>query len=248
MNLDNKVIIITGAARGLGYAMAECLSELNAKIAIVDLNQEAVSQAASTLKHAKGYCADICNEEQVESIFKRIQEDFGHIDALVNNAGILQDGLMISRRDEITRKLPLDRFKSVIDVNLTGTFLCGRTAAAHMIDQQSGGVIVNISSISRAGNFGQSNYSASKAAVVALTTTWAKELAPYAIRSAAIAPGFIETDMTAQMPEHVLAKITNQIPAGRMGTPNEIASGLKFILENDYFNGRVLEIDGGMRI
>ncbi|GAA6136937.1 SDR family oxidoreductase [Arenicella sp. 4NH20-0111] len=248
MNIENKVVVVTGAAQGLGFAMAKKLSDIGAKIAIIDLDQGTATEAASRLENAIGYGADIADEDQVNAVFEKISHDFGRIDVLVNNAGILQDGLMVSQREETIKKLPLTQFKSVLDVNLTGTFICGQAAATHMINQHSEGVIVNVSSISRAGNFGQSSYSASKAAVVALTTTWAKELAPFSIRSAAIAPGFIETDMTAKMPSRVLEKITQKIPSKRMGSPDEIALGLKFILENDYFNGRVLEIDGGMRL
>ncbi len=248
MELKNKVIVITGAATGLGYAIAKSLIAEQAKIAIVDLNLEAAETAAALVIGSKGYAADVGIPNQVNDVFKRIKEDFGRIDALVNNAGILMDGMMISAKEQSKKKLSVDKFKSVLDVNLTGSFLCAQAAAEHMIDQQRGGVIINISSISRAGNIGQSNYSASKAGVVALTTTWSKELAQYGIRTGAIAPGFIETDMTGSIPEHILSKIISKIPVRRMGSPKEIALGIKFILENEYFNGRVLEIDGGMRI
>ena len=248
MKLENSVIVITGGARGLGKSMAEMLNKSKAKLAIIDLDQTAAQTTASLLDNARGYGADISNQLQVEDVFQRVFADFGHIDALVNNAGILHDGLSVSKKGEAIKKLPLEKFQAVLNVNLEGTFLCGQAAAMHMIEQESGGVIINISSISRAGNFGQSNYSASKAGVAALTTTWAKEFARYQIRSAAIAPGFIATDMTDSMPRSVLEKLTAQIPVGRMGKAEEIAIGVKFIIENDYFNGRVLEIDGGMRL
>lgn len=156
--------------------------------------------------------------------------------------------MLIKHKDGELRKAPLSDFQTVVDVNLTGVFLCAREAAEQMIRCNSSGVIINISSVSRAGNYGQSNYSATKAGVVAMTTTWCKELAEYGIRSAAIAPGFIETAMTASMPDKALQKVNTLIPAARMGKPEEIASGVVFICENDYFNGRVLEIDGGMRL
>ncbi|MFT6408034.1 MAG: 3-oxoacyl-[acyl-carrier protein] reductase [Arenicella sp.] len=155
---------------------------------------------------------------------------------------------MLKKKDGDLRKMPLPEFQSVIEVNQVGTFLCAQAAAAIMIRNQYNGVIINISSISRAGNFGQSNYSASKAAVVAMTTTWSKELASFGIRSAAIAPGFIATEMTNKVPASVLAGITQKIPAGRLGQPEEIAKGALFILEKEYFNRRVLEIDGGLRL
>ena len=248
MNLKDKVIVITGGAGGLGQAIAEAAIGKGAKVAIIDLQQPAIDSTLQRLPSAFGYAANICDEQQVEQTFKDIRTDLGPIHGLINSAGILRDGVLVKQKGEHPTKMPLSNFKSVIDVNLTGTFLCGREAATAMLEDQTNGVIINISSISRGGNYGQSNYSASKAAVVALTTTWCKELARFGIRSAAIAPGFIATDMTASMPPAVLAKISAGIPLGRLGTPDEIASGALFILENDYFNGRVLEIDGGMRI
>ena len=248
MNLKDKTIVITGGAGGLGKAMAGAMIEMGAKLAIIDLDKTAVDKTVKQLSNAVGYAANICDEDQVDKVFKEIRNDLGPIHVLINCAGILRDGLVVKQKDESLLKMPLDNFKSVIDVNLTGTFLCGREAAAAMIEDQTKGVIINISSISRAGNYGQSNYSASKSAVDALTTTWCKELASFGIRSAAIAPGFIATDMTANMPDGVLEKISSRIPLGRLGTPQEIAAGAVFIIENDYFNGRVLEIDGGMRI
>lgn len=248
MNLKDKTIVITGGAGGLGQSMAQLLIEKEAKVVIIDLNQTAVDKALAQPSKAFGYAANICDEDQVDSVFKKIRSDLGPIHGLINSAGILRDGLLIKHKGESTIKMSLDNFKAVIDVNLTGTFLCGREAAAAMVEDQIKGVIINISSISQAGNYGQSNYSASKSAVAALTTTWCKELAIYGIRSAGIAPGFIATDMTDSMPVAVLEKISGRIPVGRMGTPQEIATGAVFILENEYFNGRVLEIDGGMRI
>jgi 3-oxoacyl-[acyl-carrier protein] reductase len=139
-------------------------------------------------------------------------------------------------------------WRAVIDVNLTGVFLCGREAAERMIRAGNGGCIINISSLSRAGNFGQSNYSAAKAGVAALTVVWAKELARHGIRVNAIAPGFIKTEMVASMKQEILDKMAAGIPAGRLGEPDEIAATAEFIFANDYMNGRVLEIDGGQRL
>ena len=174
---------------------------------------------------------------------------FGAIHGLVNNAGILRDGLLVKAKDgKIIDTLSYDKWQSVINVNLTGVFLCGREVAASMIEHHIQGVIINIASISRAGNFGQSNYAAAKAGVVALTTTWARELARYGIRSAAIAPGMIKTEMTEAMKPEARAKMTSGIPVRRMGNPEEIAETVSFIFGNDYFSGRVLELDGGLRI
>jgi 3-oxoacyl-[acyl-carrier protein] reductase len=248
MNLKNKMVVITGGARGLGLAMAQALESKGAIPVIIDLDQSQIDYALEQLSNAVGYCANICDQDQVSSVFQKIDAELGSLHAIINNAGITNDGLMLKKKDGALQKMPLSEFQSVIDVNQVGTFLCAQEAAAIMIKNQFKGVIINISSISRAGNFGQSNYSASKAAVVAMTTTWSKELASFGIRSAAIAPGFIATEMTHKVPTSVLAGITQKIPAGRLGEPGEIASGVLFILENEYFNGRVLEIDGGLRL
>jgi 3-oxoacyl-[acyl-carrier protein] reductase len=157
--------------------------------------------------------------------------------------------MLIKVRDgEIVGKMTLEQWQAVIDVNLTGVFLCGREAAERMIKLKRGGVIVNISSISRAGNAGQTNYSAAKAGVAALTVTWAKELARYQIRVGAVAPGFIRTPMVATMKPDVLAKMTAPVPLGRLGEPLEIAQTVRFIFANEFVTGRCLEIDGGLRL
>jgi len=144
--------------------------------------------------------------------------------------------------------MSLAQWQAVIDVNLTGVFLCTREVAAKMIELKNEGAIVNISSISRAGNMGQANYSAAKAGVAADTVVWAKELARYGIRVAGVAPGFIETEMTASMKPEALEKMTSGIPLKRMGKPAEIAHSVAYILENDYYTGRILELDGGLRL
>ena len=248
MDLQEKVIVITGGARGIGFAIAEHLASRGATLALVDLDPSAVEQAAGKLPKAKGYVANVTDEDQVVSLFKQVVDDYGRLDGLVNNAGIMKDGLMIKLKDGQVTKMSLDQWQAVIDVNLTGVFLCGREAAANMAELGNGGVIVNISSVSRSGNFGQTNYSATKSAVCAMMVTWAKELARYGIRTGAVAPGFIETDMTAQMPPEVLGKITKQVPLQRMGTTTDIAESVRFIFENEYFTGRVIETDGGARL
>lgn len=194
------------------------------------------------------YRADVTNEDEVEQVFSDIVTDFGHLDGLVNNAGILRDGLLVKVKDGEISKMSLEQFNSVINVNLNGTFLCGREAALNMIKTERKGVIINISSVARAGNIGQTNYAASKAAVATLATTWAKELARFGIRAAAIAPGVIETPMAAQMKPEAIARLESMIPVGRMGETAEIANTVKFIFENDYINGRIIEVDGGIRM
>lgn len=253
MNITNKVIVITGGAQGLGLAMAECLAKKGAKLALVDLNQERLDQAVSLCKKAggdaKAYLANIAKEDEVETLFAQIVKDFGALDALVNNAGILRDGLLIKAKDGvIAKRMSLAEWQAVIDVNLTGVFLCGREAASKMIELGSKGIIINISSVSKAGNMGQSNYSAAKAGVAAMTVTWAKELARYGIRCAGVAPGFIATEMVASMKPEALDKMTAGIPLRRLGEPEEIGRTIEYILENDYFTGRIIEMDGGIRI
>ena len=253
MELQNKVIAITGGGRGLGRAMAVQFAERGAKLALVDLDQEALDVTASMCEEvgaeARTYQANVANEQSVVELFTRIASDFGAIHGLVNNAGITRDGLFIKVKDgEIVNKMSLEQWQQVIDVNLTGTFLCGREAAVQMIKTDSQGVIINISSISRHGNMGQTNYTATKAGVHAMAVTWAKELARYGIRSAAIAPGYIGTEMVMAMKEEARDKIAGMIPAKRLGKPEEIAKTAVFIFENDYINGRCLEIDGALRV
>ena len=253
MKLESSVILITGAARGLGAAMARGVAARGALPILVDLEEASLDktrQACEALGAEVGcYAADVSREADVERLFEQVVRDFGRLDALINNAGILRDGLLVKAREgEIVDKLSLEQWQAVIDVNLTGVFLCGREAAAHMIRLKSRGCIVNMSSVSRAGNFGQSNYSASKAGVAALTVVWAKELARHGIRVNAIAPGFVKTEMVASMRPEILEKIAAGIPAGRLCEPEEIAHAAIYLLENDYMNGRVLEIDGAARL
>ena len=253
MELSNSVIAVTGGGQGLGRSMAVVLASKGAKLALIDLNQERLDETVALCKKAggdgKAYIANVAKEDDVITTFDQIVNDFGKLNGLINNAGILRDGLMLKVKDgEIVKKMSLAEWQAVIDVNLTGVFLCGREAAERMIKQGSAGVIINISSISKAGNMGQSNYSAAKAGVAAMAVTWAKELARYNIRCAAIAPGFIATEMVASMKPEALEKMTAGIPLKRMGTPEEIGHTCTYIFENDYFTGRVIEMDGGLRI
>ena len=253
MKLESSVILITGAARGLGAAMARGVAARGARAVLVDLEEASLGDTRRACEalgaEVQCYAADVSRETDVERLFEQTVRDFGGLDALINNAGILRDGLLVKVRDgEIVDKLSLEQWQAVIDVNLTGVFLCGREAAAHMVRLNNRGCIVNMSSVSRAGNFGQSNYSASKAGVAALTVVWAKELARHGIRVNAIAPGFVKTEMVASMRPEVLEKIAAGIPAGRLCEPEEIAHTALYLLENDYMNGRVLEIDGAARL
>lgn len=253
MQLDNRVIAITGGARGLGYATARYLGAKGASVALMDRDNVELERAVAALKKAgvavRAFPLDVSDEASVEAAFADVASAMGPVAGLVNNAGILRDALLIKAKEgRVVKRMPLAQWQEVIDVNLTGVFLCGREAAAQMAEAQQPGVIVNISSISRAGNIGQSNYAAAKAAVVALTTTWARELARYDIRVGCVAPGFIQSDMTASMREDMLEKMTAGVPLRRLGEPDHIAQSVAFIFENDYFTGRVIECDGGLRI
>ncbi|KEA63233.1 3-oxoacyl-[acyl-carrier protein] reductase [Marinobacterium lacunae] len=253
MELKDKVIVITGGGRGLGRAMALELAAKGAKLALVDLNQadldETIGMCVDKGVEARGYVVDISEEAEVEKLFSDIVADLGTLNGLVNNAGITRDGLFVKAKDgQIVGKMSKENWDLVIKVNLTGTFLCGREAAAKMIELGTEGCIINISSISRSGNMGQTNYTATKAAVEAMAVTWAKELARYGIRAASIAPGYIGTEMVMAMKPEAREKIEAMIPTKRLGKPEHIAKTVSFILENDYVDGRCFEIDGALRI
>lgn len=253
MQIKGKVIAITGGGRGIGRSLAQTFAERGADLALLDMSAEdlAKTQAlcAERGTRIRTYQCNVAQEDAVTQTFKQIAQDFGRLDVLVNNAGITRDALLVKVKDgQVTGSMTLAQWQAVIDVNLTGVFLCGREAAARMIEFGNGGVMINISSISRAGNVGQSNYSAAKAGVAAMAVTWAKELSKYGIRTGAIAPGFIKTDILNDMKPEVLERTLAAVPLKRAGVAEEIAHGAIFIVTNDYFTGRVIEIDGGLRI
>ena len=253
MDLYGKVIVITGGAQGLGRAMAFRLAPKKPHIALIDMNADTLAEAKRLIEDAGATASTwICNvakESEVDETFAQIAAQTGRLDAVINNAGITRDSLFLKVKEGVVEKrMSFESWQQVVDVNLTGTFLCGRAAATEMVKAGNGGCIINISSISRHGNMGQTNYTATKAAVAAMAVTWAKELARQGIRCAAIAPGFIGTEMVLTMKPEALEKIAAGIPAKRLGQPDEIAQTVEFILENDYVNGRVIEVDGGLRI
>ncbi|CAH1044443.1 SDR family oxidoreductase [Halomonas sp. TD01] len=253
MNLTNKVIAITGGARGLGFAMAECLGKQGARLALLDMSAEALDDAVSALAsqdiQAHAFVTNVADEQSVQQAFADIAARMGPVGGCINNAGITDDGLLIKAKEGVVEKrMSLSSWQKVLDVNLTGVFLCGREAATQMVEAGHQGVIVNISSISRAGNMGQSNYAAAKAGVHALTVTWGKELARYGIRTGTVAPGFIETEMTASMRPDMLERISSSVPLKQLGKPDDIAKSVAFIFENDYFTARIIECDGGLRL
>ncbi|KGK41833.1 3-ketoacyl-ACP reductase [Nitrincola sp. A-D6] len=253
MQIKQKVFVITGGARGLGAGMASHLASLGADVALIDLDADMLKKTADQLcvmgVKSQGYVCDITDESQVENTFSRIREDFGALHGLVNNAGLMRDGMLIKLKDgKLVDKMSLQQWNDVINVNLTGSFLCGREAAAIMAEQGEGGVIVNVSSVSRAGNAGQTNYSATKSGVATLVVSWAKELARYGIRVGGIAPGVIATEMTAQMKPEAIDRMLTAVPLRRLGEVSEMAHTLQYIVENDFFTGRIIEMDGGLRI
>ena len=253
MDVRGKTILVTGAGRGIGRSLALHFARKGANLALLDTNSEGVADSCVHCTQvgvvARRYVADAANEDSVVDALDQVTADFGRLDGLINNAGIVRDALLVKVKDgQVVSKMTLAQWQAVIDVNLTGVFLCAREAAQRMINLAVGGVIVNVSSISRAGNAGQTNYSAAKAGVAAMTVVWAKELARYGIRVGAVAPGFIRTPMVAGMKPEALAKMTSPIPLGRLGEPEEIAHAVGFIFENDLFTGRCVEVDAGLRM
>ncbi len=243
MDFANKTAIITGSARGIGRVIAEAFAARHANIVICDLDQGAIDTVVSSLGNgAVGFKADVTNSGDVESLFDKAVEKFGRVDILVNNAGITRDTLMI-RMDE-------KDWDMVLDINLKGAFLVTKAAARIMMKQRYGR-IVNISSvIGLSGNVGQANYSASKAGLIGLTKSAAKELCTRGITVNAVAPGFIETEMTAKMPEAARQAILGRVLINRPGTPADVASAVLFLASDDasYITGQVLAIDGGLTV
>jgi 3-oxoacyl-[acyl-carrier protein] reductase len=252
MEIRGARVLVTGGARGLGRSFVLDLAARGAQVGTFDMDSAGLEdlreQVAGQGLEVWSATADVAQEGDVERAFADFVAAVGGIDAVVNNAGITRDALFIKAKDGRVERMSVESWRQVIDVNLTGVFLCGREAATHMVRQGTDGVIVSISSISRAGNVGQTNYTASKAGVAAMTVTWAKELARHGIRVAAIAPGFVATEMTEAIREDIRQRIVEQIPLGRMASMEEISHALRFVLENDYVSGRVIEVDGGLRI
>lgn len=247
MGTRQKKVIITGGGRGLGRQFAVDFQKKGHQPFVLDINEADLADLKEKT-NIPGRVVNITREPEVETFFSEYSMEYGPPDVLINNAGITADGLLVRKNRDDIKKFPIDHWNRVVDVNLTGVFLCTREAAAHMVKHDVKGVIINISSISRAGNFGQTNYSAAKSGVAAMTVTWAKELSRYGIRVAAIAPGYVNTEMVMKINPKVIDGIVDHILVGRLGTPEEISLAAQFILECEYFNGRVLEVDGGHRI
>lgn len=241
MRLNNKVAIITGAANGIGYAAAERFIEEGAFVVIADFNEDAGVSAAKHLgDQALFVQVDVADRESVKNLVITVIEQTGRVDILVNNAGITRDAMLT--------KMTEDQFHQVLDVNLTGVFNCTQEVIPHMI-AAGGGKIINTSSVSGVyGNVGQTNYAATKAAIVGMTKTWAKELGRKGINVNAVAPGFTETDMVKKMPENVLAQMRSVVPLQRLGTPRDIANAYLFLASDEasYVHGHTLHVDGAI--
>jgi len=231
----------------MGKKFAVDLKNLGAKPYVLDVVQENLD-ALKNETGIPGQIVDVSSEKSVEKFFEIYTLEYGAPAVLINNAGITSDALFIRQKGEEISKFPFSNWEKVLSVNLTGVFLCAREAAFQMVKHKVSGVIINISSISRGGNVGQTNYSASKSAIDAMTVTWAKELSRYKIRVGAIAPGYINTEMVGKIRPDVLEKIVQNIPLGRLGEMEEISQVVQFIIKNDFFTGRIIEVDGGMRI
>jgi 3-oxoacyl-[acyl-carrier protein] reductase len=253
MQLHEKLVVITGSGRGIGRAMALAFAGKGANVALLDLNPADLEKTADGCKalgvEARSYVCNVAQEDLITATLDRVVDDFGRLDIMVNNAGITRDALLVKVKDgKVVGKMSLQQWQAVIDVNLTGVFLGAREAAARMIELGNGGVIISTSSITRVGNVGQSNYSAAKAGVATMTTVWAKELARYGVRVGAIAPGFTRTEILDAMKPEIIEKMVAAVPLKRIAEPAEMAHAAIFIAENDYFSGRVIEVDGGQRL
>ena len=244
MSLEGKTALVTGGARGIGKAIARELGRCGARVGIVDLAledaQAAVDELAETGAEGAAWAANVADADSVSAMMKEVLKEFGRLDILVNNAGITRDNLLI--------RLKESDWDSVIAVNLKGTFNCLKAAARPMMKAR-GGAIVNIASVVGVmGNAGQANYSASKAGVIGLTKTAAKELAGRGIRVNAVAPGYIETEMTEKLSDEARQAFLTAIPLGRPGSAGDVARAVRFLADSDsdYMTGQVLHIDGGM--
>ena len=244
MDLKGKIAFITGGARGIGFEIASVYAQNGANIVIGDINEEILEEAEKKLKEygvdAAGYKLDVSQYESCEEVVKKAIDKFGRIDILVNNAGITRDNLIM--------RMKVEDFDRVISINLRGTFNCTKAVIRQMMKQKSGRIINIASVIGLMGNAGQANYAASKAGVIGLTKSTAKEVASRNINVNAIAPGYIQTEMTEVLPEEVKEKMLETIPLNRPGTPRDVANVALFLASeySSYITGQVIVVDGGM--
>lgn len=252
MQLKDMKIIVTGAASGMGAHFTRRFAEGGAQVAAGDVNADGLAKLAETCAGLPGkvhtHALDVGDEAGIGRFVDWAHEAMGGLNGLINNAGILRDGLLVKKdkaTGEIT-KMSREQWQQVIDVNLSGATFMVRDVVAKMCATETPGVVVNMSSVARHGNRGQSNYVAAKAALAANTVTWAREFSRFGVRVGAIAPGMIETPMTQGMNQKARDALVTNVPAGRIGTPEDIWLAVKFIVECDYFTGRVVDVDGGL--
>ncbi|MFZ3589766.1 3-oxoacyl-ACP reductase FabG [Bacillus sp. DJP31] len=244
MRLENKVAIITGAANGIGLEAARLFSKEGAKVVLADFDEATGSARAEELR-AEGanvlfVRVNVADRVSVDEMVQKTVEAFGRVDILINNAGITRDGMLT--------KLSTEDFQSVLDVNLTGVFHCTQAVAPYMIEQGKGKIVVTSSVSGVYGNVGQTNYAATKAGVIGMVKTWAKELGRKGINVNAVAPGFTETNMVASVPENVIQQMIAMVPLQRLGKPQDIAKAYLYLAseDSDYVTGTVLQVDGGI--
>ena len=244
--LEGKISLITGAAQGIGLATALKFAREGATVIVCDVRHAAVDEAVRQCQAegatAAGFVMDVTQRAMVDAVVAQVRERFGRIDVLVNNAGITKDARL--------QKMTLEQFDQVIDVNLRGVFHCAQAVADHMV-AQGGGVILNASSVVGIyGNFGQTNYAATKFGVIGFTKTWSRELGPKGVRVNAVAPGFISTPILNTIPDKVIEEMEHRVPLRRLGRPEEIANVYAFLASDEasYVNGAVIEVSGGMSV
>ena len=241
IDLTNRVALVTGSTRGIGRAIAETLAGCGAKVAVVGRDAAKAQEAATAISpEAKGFGADVSSVEQVQKLVADVEQAFGSLDILVNNAGLTRDNLLMRLKD--------DDWDAVLDANLRGAFASIRAASRGMMKRRWGRIINIASVVGITGNKGQANYAASKAGLIGLTKSVAKELGSRNILANCVAPGFIETDMTAAMTPEARSALSGQIPLERLGTPRDIAGMVAFLASDHaaYITGQVLVVDGGM--
>lgn len=238
----DKVAIITGSAKGIGFSTAQRFAGEGAIVILADMNLESVKGAAAQIPSAQAYAMNVTDRASIQAVVDQVMQKHGRIDILINNAGITQDARLV--------KMTEAQFDAVIDVNLKGVFNCTQLIIPHMLEAKSGAIVNASSVVGIYGNFGQTNYSATKFGVIGFTKTWARELGPKGIRVNAICPGFIATEMIKAMPENILQDIKQRSWLGRLGTPEEIASVYLFLASNEasFINGVALEVSGGISL
>ena len=250
MKLEQQVILITGGANGIGRHLAQSLVSDAQEVIVIDRDLDGINDLRDQVPGVTAYVCDLTKYQEVEDVVRMMYEKDGkHVSVLINNAGLIHSEPLVNLFSKSDKTNRMETWNRIIDVNLNGVFYVTSCVVERMADQRRKGLIVNISSIAANGNAGQSAYSATKAALNALTVTWSKELGMFGIRSTAIAPGFVDTPSTrGALSERHLENWRKNTPVGRLGRLEEISNAIRFIVENDFYNGRVLEIDGGLRI